>query len=83
MKAKMSQEALANMDADNAKVFIRAITDPVNFDGIDRSKRLEYQANRAELIKTARAALDNPRLDGVIKKNLRTQLEALSNLPEY
>jgi hypothetical protein len=83
VKAKMSQEALATMDSDNAKVFIRALSDPTNFDGVDRTKRLEYQTNRAEVIRTAREALANPRLEGVIKKNLRAQLEQLGALREY
>lgn len=83
VKAKMSQEALANMDSENAKAFIRALANPTNFDGVDRTKRLEYQTNRAQLIQTAREALNNPRLQGVIKKNLRAQLEQLGSLPEY
>lgn len=83
VKGKVSQDALANMDSDATKDYIRAIQDPSNFGGIDRSKRLEYQQNRMDMIKAARAALDNPRLESVIKDNLREQLEILSRLPHF
>lgn len=84
-KAKVSQEALANMDADALKVLIQAISPDANgnlsFEGV--TDKMKYTVNRDRLIKNAALALKNEQLQGSIRDNTADELEVLKRMDPF
>lgn len=81
-KGKASQEALVQTDMDALRIMIDAVKADANGDlsysGV--TDRMKYGLNREALIENATKALSNPRLEGVLKDNVRPLLKELSEL---